>query len=120
MPESRGNRSFVEAPNDVLGLDSRECVRGHKETRVVVDEVQDLDVTSVREAPVRHICLPHFVRQLGTEADQRGLRSFLRLVGDEPVAAQHSPDRRHRRHASELALEVTGDRVRSGVVALAN
>lgn len=50
-----------EDPEHVGRPHHRHRLARHDETRVVVEEVQDLDLRPVREAPVRDVRLPAFV-----------------------------------------------------------
>jgi hypothetical protein len=84
---------------------------------VVVEAVEDLDTTAISELPVRAVGLPEFVGEVGLEADERRLRPFARLRGDQPMASEDAPDRRHRGRGAEFEAEVVGDGVRAAVVA---
>jgi hypothetical protein len=50
---------------------------------VVVDDVRDLDQAAVPQGHMGDVGLPALVGQLGTEALVGGLRSLVRLGGDE-------------------------------------
>jgi hypothetical protein len=82
---------------------------------VVVQDVQDLDVGPVCQAPVGGIALPPLVRHRGLEPTERGPRPLLGLRGDEATAGKNTPDRRDRRRATVATFEVEGDRVRPRV-----
>ncbi len=85
---------------------------------MVIEHVQDLDLRSTPEAPVRDVGLPAFVRHLGREPDERAARALLRLGRDEAAPGEHPPDRRDRRCRSLATAQVVGDRVGTGIQAL--
>jgi hypothetical protein len=61
---------LVEHGNDIGRLEHRPRPAGHEQSRVIVDHVQDLDVTPVGELPVGDVSLPALVRHLGLESDE--------------------------------------------------
>jgi len=60
-------------------LDGDEGFAGDGESRLVVEEIQDLDRAAVGELPGSRVQLPGLVGQAGFEADEGGARSFVRL-----------------------------------------
>ena len=109
--EPLGRSGFVEARHHVGSLEHAKGIGAHQEPGVVIDRVQDLDVGARGELPVSNVFLPAFVRHLGREPDRGGLRSFLRLGGDEATTRQDPPDRGHRRWCDPATIQVVGDRV---------
>jgi hypothetical protein len=59
---------FVEAGDDVAGLEHSAGVAGHAESGVVVEDVEDLDVGAVGEWDVGDVELPALVGLFGLEA----------------------------------------------------
>jgi len=88
------------------------------QTRVIVDEVHDLDSSVVFEPPVGDVGLPAFIRQSGFEADPRAARSFAGLWENEPAAFEDPPDRGDSRHRLVDQRQVIVDRLRAGVQAI--
>src|SRR5439155_6946897 len=76
----------VEDFDDVPGGDREKGDRGQEEAGVVVDEVEDLDLGAVGEAPVGAVALPHLGRDPG------GLGPLLGLGRYQPAALQDAPD----------------------------
>src|SRR5208282_3642673 len=64
---------------DRRGGGDREHGRAERGARMIVDEVDDLDVGAVCQVPVGHIALPALVGKIGGEADPTGARSLLGL-----------------------------------------
>lgn len=91
-------------------------IGGEQQAGVVVDQVENLDVSPVGQAPVGRVGLPELVRQGRLEADERESRPLVRLRGDQPVAPKDAPYRRRRGNRLEAAAEMVGDRRRPGVV----
>ena len=114
-----GGNGFAEAGVDVAGLEHPEGVAAYAQPRVVVDDVEDLDVGAVGEWPMGDIQLPAFVGLLGLEADVAALGTFVRLGGDEASNGQNPPDRGHRRAFTTALLEVNCDRRRAGLMSVA-
>ena len=71
MPAGRAARGLVEALNDVGCFDPPIGVGAQEQTRVVVDQVEDLDDLASGELPGGDVRLPHLVWQLCFKADQR-------------------------------------------------
>ena len=63
-------RRDVEAVDDVESLDGEEGVAGERETRVIVEVVEDLDASVIGELPVREVALPHLIGEIGFEASE--------------------------------------------------
>ena len=84
---------------------------------VIVEPGADLDLAPVGQAPVGEIGLPDLVGRGGLEPDPGTARALARLGHDETGGVQDPPDRRARRDAQALALEMPGDRERTGVQA---
>ena len=84
---------------------------------MVVDAVEDLHAAAVGELPVGAVGLPELVRQIGLEANEGGARALVGLRGDQTVASEDAPDRRHRRRGADLKAEVVGDGVWAAVMA---
>ncbi len=59
---------FVEAGDDVGGLEHAPGVAGHAQPGVIVDDVQDFDVAAVSELHVGDVELPALVGLLGFKA----------------------------------------------------
>ena len=109
--------SGVKAFDDIRGLDRGEGIGHREEPGVVVEAVEDVDAGAVGELPVGAVGLPELVGEIGLEADERGLRPFARLRGDQAVAGEDAPDGRHRGRGAEFEAEVVGDGVWAAVVA---
>jgi hypothetical protein len=111
---------LVEDRDDIDGLDRGKRLAGQEQPGVVVDHVEDLDVGAAGQAPVGDVGLPHLVRQLCLEADQRAARALLRLGSNKPLPLEDPPDRRARGHllAPYLLGEVVGDGLCAAVMAL--
>jgi hypothetical protein len=60
----------VEARDDVGGFEDREPVGADQQRRMVVDQVQDLDLGAVSEPPVGDVGLPALVWHLRFEPDE--------------------------------------------------
>ena len=112
--EPMGRSGSVEARDDIGRLEDHERIRGDHQPGVVVEDVQDLDLSSVGKAHVGDVSLPAFVRHVGFEPHERAARSLLGLRGDEPPAHQDPPDRRDRGHLCLTVAtgQVDPDRVR--------
>jgi hypothetical protein len=106
----------VEGLEHVRGFDGVQCNGGEAEARVVVDQVENLDVGGVGQLPVGRVGLPHLVGQLGLEANPRGLGTLVRLGRDQAVGLEDPPDGRPRGRGSEAQAKVVGDGLRSGVM----
>ena len=82
---------------------------------MVVDHVQDLDVTPVGQADVGGVHLPALVGELGDKADVGAPGPLVGLGGDEAPGPKHTPDRRDRRDLAVALGEVLVDRLRASV-----
>ena len=102
---------------DVGGFEDPSGGAGEAEPRVVIDQVEDLDVGAVREGSVGDVALPAFVGLDGFEADVGALGSLVGLGSDEPAVGEDPPDRRGRRAGAVAALEMERDRGRAGLMA---
>ena len=113
--QSPAGERVVEDVDDVGGFVDRQRVAGDGQAAVVVDDVEDLDGGAVGEVPVGGVGLPALVGLVGFEADQRRLRAFLRLGGDEPAAGQDPPDRRGGGCGAVAPVQVRGDGRGAGI-----
>jgi len=86
---------FIEDLDYIGGLDGRESDRGHDQARVVVDQVQDLDLAAVGEQPVSGVGLPHLIGEVRLEALERRARSLPGLRRNQASPAEHAPDGCH-------------------------
>jgi hypothetical protein len=77
----------VEAGDHVGGLGGGVGVGDHQQPGVVVDDVEDLDVSPIAQLPVGDVGLPAFVGLVGFEAHIRALGPLLRLGSDKPSPA---------------------------------
>jgi hypothetical protein len=59
---------------------------------VVVDEVEDFDLSGVSEEPLGGVGLPKLVGQLSLEADEGSLGPFVGLGRDQALALEDAPD----------------------------
>ena len=86
---------------------------------MVIEDVQDLHLAAIGEAPMGDVGLPALVGLLGAEPLPRRPGPFLRLRHHEPAADQDPPDRGDGRHRVDPGdLQVGRDRFRAGVQAL--
>jgi hypothetical protein len=104
-----------ERGHDIVAGDPPEGGDGKQEAGVVVEPVEDLDLGSVRQAPVGEVGLPQLVWCRGLEADPRTPRALARLGCHEPRRVEDAPDGRGRRDGETLPPQVPGDRDRSGI-----
>jgi len=84
----------------------REHGRAERGARVIVDEVDDLDVGAVRQVPVGHIALPALVGKFRGEANPTGAGPLLGLGRDEPATHQHAVNGGERRGGRTGLFEV--------------
>ncbi len=110
--EPMGCSCDVEGLHDVERAHHPADLRSHEQPGVIIDHVQDLDTLTPGKLPVRDVCLPKLVRQVGLEADERALGPFLGLGNDEASSRQDPPDRGRRRSGPVQLVQVIGDRVR--------
>ena len=113
-----GGEGSAETVTHGHGGEHRAGGAGDRLAGVVIDDVEDLDMGLVGQPPVGDVGLPAFVGLLGLEADVAATGPFTWLRGDEPAAAQHLVDRRHRGSGAGLLAQVAGDGDRPGVQAL--
>src|SRR5712692_2433484 len=107
----------IEGLDGVRGLEGWDSDRGQAETGVVVDQVKDLDLAGVGEAPLGGVGLPELVGQLSLEAGERGLGAFVRFGRDQAMALEDAPDGDPRRGLVEAAGEVMEDGLWTGIEA---
>jgi len=77
-----------ERAHDIGGLDRPEGVGGEEQARVVVDDIEDLDVGPVGQAPVGRVGLSQLVGQRGLEPDERRARPRVGLGRDRVMAPE--------------------------------
>ncbi len=110
----RGERGHA-----VVAGDPPEGGAGEQVAGVVVEPGADLDLPSVRQAPVGEVGLPDLVGQQGLEAPPRAARTFVRLGHDETRGVEDTSDGRCRGDGQALPFEVPGDPDRARVEAVA-
>lgn len=104
-----------ELVQDYLAGDSGVWGAGQQVAGVVIEEVQDLDIGAIRQAPVGEIGLPGFVGLVGLEALPGRTRPFMWLVGHQAAGAEDAVDRRVRRDRECLLVKMPGDHRGTGV-----
>ena len=121
MSSAAGNPQVAGFPEHLEDLRGDGCGKhpgGHRNPRVVIEEVHDLDPGVIGDAPMGNVGLPAFVRQLGLESDPGAPRALVGLGHHEPPTAKHPPDRRDRRHLIVAKAQVVVDRLGPGIQAL--
>ena len=104
-----------EQRDDVVAGDGLVGGRAEQIARVIVQPVEDLDISPVGQAPVGHVGLPHLVG-LGSGKPHIGASGpFARLGDDQALVMQDPADRRRRRLPQAFALQMPGDRHRASV-----
>jgi hypothetical protein len=95
----------VEGLDDVGGFGGHEGAGGDQEAGVVIDDVEDLDVSAVGQGPVGGVGLPALFGQLGLETPPRAAGPQLRLGVMKPrrdrtrqIVATDGTIRRRRRY----------------------
>jgi len=89
--------------------------RGETKPRVVVDQVENLDVAAVGQLPVSGVGLPHLIGQFGLKANPGGFRPFLRLGHNQPMGFEDAPDGSLRASDAKAELQVQDDGLGTGV-----
>src|SRR3981081_3936373 len=110
-------RGRVEGCQHIGGFDRREGDRGQAEAGMVIEQVQDLDVTAVGQQPVGGVGLPELVGQLGLKAYPRWLGALVWLRLDQALGLEDAPDGRPGGRPSQAEAEVVGDGLGTGVKA---
>jgi len=82
---------------------------------MVVDQVEDLDISPVGQPPMGGVGLPELIGQLGLEAVPGRLGTLVGLGGDEALGLEDSPDGLTRRRTAQSHGEVVGDGLSAGV-----
>jgi hypothetical protein len=82
--QSVGGDRGGDAGQDVSGLEDLEGVAGQGQAGVVVEQVEDLDLSGVGECPVGDVGLPELVGLVGLEAFPGRARAFLGLGVTRP------------------------------------
>jgi hypothetical protein len=113
-----GGGGLVEAGDHIGGLGGQSGIGGDQQPGVVINEVEDVDLGAVHQAPVGEVGLPALVGQVGFEADRGALGSLVGLWGDKAPLGQDAPDRGGRGRAAMPLGKVERDRVRASVQAL--
>ena len=117
----RGRRPAVlvarrsERRHHVVATDSGAGSQAQQVPGVVVQPVDDLDLSAVRETPMGEVGLPHLVGRRGLEPDPGTARALAWLSDDEAGRVEDAPDGRGRRDRAPLTAEVPGDRDRTAI-----
>ena len=108
--------SSLEAAIDVGGLEHVSGDAGDAEPRVVIDNVEHLDVSAVAQAPMGDVGLPPLVWLGRLEPHIGALGPLVGLRDDEASFAQDPPDGGDRGTVAVAALEMEGDGGGAGLV----
>ena len=79
----------------VGGFEADQCVGGEQQPGVVIEEVEDLHLGAVGEAPEGDVGLPELVGEVSLETDEGGARALVGLGRNQALAGEDAPDGGH-------------------------